>query len=63
MLRIYNAAGQEIRTAVNDPRPAGYHQFIWDGKDNVGNSVASGVYFYKLQAGGFKDVKKMVLLR
>jgi hypothetical protein len=65
-LRIYNAAGQLIRTLVNDtqaPRSGGF-DVVWDGRNNSGAPVASGVYLYKLTASGdFKAVKKLVLLK
>lgn len=63
VVRIYNLFGQEIRTLVNKTYPAGLHSVHWDGRDNFGKAVASGVYFYQLQAGSFTQVKKMNLLR
>jgi len=64
-LNIYNAAGQLVRTLVNDvqtPRAEGF-DVAWDGTNNAGQSVSSGVYFYKLTAKGFVQTKKMVLLK
>jgi flagellar hook assembly protein FlgD len=63
VLKIYNTLGQEIRTLADAPFEAGMHQVKWDGKDNSGKSAASGVYFYRLQAGSFSQVQKMSLLR
>ena len=57
-LVVYNVAGQKIKTLVNEEQEAGYHECIWDGKD-----VASGIYFYRLQAGDFVQTRKMVLLK
>ena len=62
-IRIYNVAGQLLRTLVNDARAAGPHQVLWDGRNNAGQRVSSGVYFYKLQANDFAQTKKMVLLK
>lgn len=62
-LRIFNALGQEICTLVDRPYEAGYHSVVWNGKDNRDNPVASGVYFYQLQAGDFVQVHKMSLLQ
>ncbi len=62
-LKIYNVLGQVVRTLVDEPLPPGAHHVIWDGKDDLGNSVASGIYFYKLRAGDFQDTKKMVLMK
>ncbi len=63
VVKIYNLFGQEIRTLVDKTYPAGNHSMRWDGKDNLGKAVSSGVYFYRLQAGSFMQVKKMNLLR
>ncbi len=62
-LRIYDVTGREIRTLASGVFAAGEHTAAWDGADNDGTRVASGVYFYRLQAGEFTEVKKMVLLR
>ncbi len=56
-LKIFNALGQAIATLVEGQREAGLHQVQWNAMD-----IASGVYFYRLQAGGFVDTKKMILL-
>jgi len=60
VLKIYNAIGQEIRTLVNEEKEAGYHDIRWDGMDNKGVRVSSGVYIYRLQVGDFVRVKKML---
>jgi len=57
-LVVYNIAGQKIKTLLNEEQQAGYHECVWDGKD-----VASGIYFYRLQAGDFVQTRKMVLLK
>jgi len=62
-LRVYDVKGREVRALASGAFAAGEHAATWDGKDNFGKSVASGIYFYRLQAGEFKQVKKMVLLR
>jgi hypothetical protein len=62
-LKIYNILGQLVRTLVDEPKEAGTYEVRWDGRDENGNEVASGVYFYKLQAGDFTQTKKMVLVR
>jgi len=63
VLRVYNPVGQLVRTLVSGKESAGYRQVDWDGRDDVGRKVPSGVYFYRLQAGVFSDTKKMVLIR
>jgi hypothetical protein len=62
-LKIYNILGQLVRTLVNEPKEPGTYEVIWDGKDESGDQVASGVYFYKLEAENFSRTKKMVLIR
>jgi hypothetical protein len=63
-LKIYNVAGQLVRTLVNEARtPGEVHTATWDGRNDAGQSVSSGVYFYKLVAGNFVQTKKMVLLK
>jgi len=62
-LRVYNVLGQLVRTLVNEPKESGIYEVIWDGKDQNGNEVASGVYFYQLQASDFTQTRKMVLLK
>jgi len=62
-LTVYNLLGHEIRTLVDEQKPAGYFTAHWDGKDNHGQEVPSGVYIYRIHAGSFVDIKKMLLLR
>jgi hypothetical protein len=62
-LVIYDVLGQKIRTLVDDVRPAGAHRVQWHGDDDHGRSVAAGVYFYRLQAGDFRQVNKLLLLK
>ena len=62
-LSIYNIKGQKVKTLVNEVLPAGEHSVIWNGRDSNGNRVSSGIYFYKLNAGDFQKVRKMLLLK
>jgi len=63
-LKIYNVAGQLVRTLQDGVMDAGSHEISWDGSNNLGASVASGVYFFKINAGdNYENMKKMVLLR
>ena len=63
ILSIYNIEGKLVKTLLNEPLEPGYKQSIWDGTDSQGNAVSSGVYFYRLKAGGKVLTKKMVLLK
>jgi hypothetical protein len=60
-LVIYNILGQEVRELANGFLSAGKHEVIWDGTNNSGIKEASGIYFYTLQAGDVKIIKKMML--
>ncbi len=62
-LKIYNVLGEEIRTLISDPMEAGMHHISWDGRNDLGMSVGTGVYFYRISAGKFSDVKKMILIK
>ena len=62
-LNIYNSIGQLIRTLVNEKLEPGSYNYEWNATDNYGNTLASGIYFYKLQAGSFVETKKMILIR
>ena len=62
-IRIYNVAGGLVRTLVNEARDAGAYSAIWDGRNNIGADIASGIYFYKMETAGFQATKKLVLLR
>ncbi len=60
---IYNLLGQRVRVLVDEHQSAGYKTVHWDGKDERGVEVASGVYFYRIQAEDFVQTKKMLLLK
>jgi len=62
-LSIYNLLGQKVKTLVNEPQTAGFKTIHWNGRDEQGNLVASGIYFYKLNAGDFTATKKMVMTK
>jgi len=60
---VYNVAGRHVRTLVNGEVDAGYHSAMWDGRDDRGVEVGSGVYFCRMEAEGFEGSTKMVLLK
>ncbi len=62
-LKIYNILGQEVRTLVDQEQPTGDYRVLWDGRDNSGKDVSSGVYFCRLKTGKFTRARKMILLR
>ncbi len=63
-LTVYNIKGQKVITLIDGKlNPSGQHSVRWSGKDDTGNSVSSGVYFYKLQTPDYSETGKMVLMK
>ncbi|MEE2657528.1 MAG: FlgD immunoglobulin-like domain containing protein [Candidatus Latescibacterota bacterium] len=62
-LRIYGAAGQVVRTLISGTRAVGSYTELWDGRNDAGIKVGSGVYFYELRTDGFSSMKKMTLVQ
>lgn len=62
-LKIFNSLGQEVRDLVDADQKTGRHAVVWDGRDDQGQEVGSGIYFCKLKAGDFGKTIKMVLLK
>jgi parallel beta-helix repeat protein len=62
-LKVFNVAGQQIKTLVNEEKEAGCYEVRWDGTDNSGKKVSSGLYIYQLKSGDFFDSKKLAVLR
>jgi hypothetical protein len=60
---IYDLRGHNIKLLVNSKQPAGYHSIKWDAKNNQDENVPAGMYIYMFQAGEFRQVRKMVLLK
>lgn len=62
-LKVYNILGQVVKVLKNGHHQAGLHQASWDGKDEKGRQASSGVYYYDLTSGDYRDMKRMVLVR
>lgn len=62
-IEIYDLTGHRVRTLLDATRPAGYHEVVWDGRNDGGEPQGSGVYFYRLRAAGFERTEKMMLLK
>jgi len=62
-LTIYNTLGQKVRTLVNENRAAGAYDIQWNGRNDAGVQVGSGLYFYSIEADGFTQTRKMMLLK
>lgn len=62
-ISIYNILGQRVRMLIDENQTAGYKKVVWDSKNDEGQDVASGIYFYKIKAGDFTQSKKMVMIK
>ena len=62
-LKVFNIKGQLIRTLINEQLSASSYNIVWNGKNDSGNQVSSGIYLYKLQADTQLSVKKCILLK
>ena len=62
-LAIYDVSGRRIRSLIDGPMAAGYHQRIWDGRQEDGSPAHAGVYFTRLQTSGGERLRKMVMIR
>ena len=62
-ITIYDIMGRSIRSLVNSKQTAGYRSIQWNATNNLGEPVSAGMYIYMIQAGEFRQVKKMVLLK
>jgi len=62
-LVVYDMLGREVRTLLNGNFDAGYHQIAWNGRNNEGVSVSTGMYLYRIEAGSFVSTKKMLLMK
>jgi len=61
-ITVYNLLGEKIVTLVDENKKAGYYTTIWDGRDNTGRNLSSGVYFIKFNAGGYSRILKAILM-
>ena len=62
-LAMFNMLGQQVRSLVSELKPIGHYQVVWDGRDNSGNALPSGLYIYKLQVGNQSQVKRLLLMK
>jgi len=62
-LRVYDVAGQVVRELVREFQTPGSYAVVWNGRDKGGVQVANGLYLYELRAGGYRAVRKMILLK
>jgi flagellar hook assembly protein FlgD len=62
-LTIFDVLGRTVRTLIEQKQPAGGHSAVWDGRDDRGRQLASGLYLYRVTAGEFHKTAKMLLLK
>ena len=62
-LTVYNQLGQPVRMLLNGDESAGYKSVVWDGRNDAGQLVGTGIYFYQIRAGNFSQTRKMILLK
>jgi len=62
-IEIFNLRGQKVKTLINGLLPAKNHQIVWNGKDDRGKSVSSGIYFYKMKTANYTASRKMILMK
>jgi hypothetical protein len=62
-LEIYNAKGQRVRTLVDETQPTGRYNAVFNGRDDHGRPLSSGVYFYRFSAGDYRSTRKMILMQ
>jgi hypothetical protein len=62
-LEVYNLIGQKVRTLLHEVRPPGVHQVTWDARDDAGNELPAGIYYYQLKSANFQQTRKMLLVK
>lgn len=62
-ISIFDVLGRRIKTLISENKPVGRHRILWNGADNNGKLVPSGIYFYKLRTGKFSETRKLILLK
>jgi flagellar hook assembly protein FlgD len=62
-LQVLDLAGRRVRTLLLEPRSAGLHEVVWDGRDALGRRVASGVYLYRITTPTFAATRKLTMVQ
>ncbi len=60
---IYNSLGQKVKTLISERKEAGFYTVNWDATNDLNQPVSSGIYLYSLEAGKYRDIKKMIFLK
>ena len=62
-IAVFNVRGEKVATVTNEMKPPGRYKAVWNGRDDRGREVSSGVYFYRLEVGDYSSTKKMLMLK
>lgn len=62
-IRLFDVVGREVRTLVNGLQEPGYREVLWNGRNNLGQPVSAGIYFAEMEAGGYRNIRKLILLK
>ncbi|NUN09992.1 MAG: T9SS type A sorting domain-containing protein [Ignavibacteriaceae bacterium] len=62
-ITVFNIAGEQVRALVTGERKAGIHTVSWDGRNDYGNQLPSGIYFYRMRTSSFNEVKKLIMIK
>jgi len=62
-IEVFNLLGKKVTTLVDGPMKTGYHRIVWNGVDNAGREVSSGIYLYRVVADDFRETRKMTLIK
>jgi hypothetical protein len=62
-IQIFNLLGKEVSILLDEDQPAGNHHVVWNGTDSSRNVAPSGIYFYKIRAGSFSEIRKMTMIK
>jgi flagellar hook assembly protein FlgD len=62
-IRVVDAGGRRVRSLLDATLPAGPHDVSWNGRDEAGRTVASGIYFYRMESSDRREMRRMFLLR
>jgi len=62
-LDIFNVKGQLVETLVDKIMPSGKHEVLWDGRDDDGKPLPSGIYYYRMRAGDYQAKRRMLLIK
>jgi len=63
VINVYNVRGQRVRSLLDEQREPGHHSIVWNGRDDSGRALSSGIYLYRMTAGDFTETRRMLLMK